>query len=98
MITERLTQVIVGPHISEKASMMADSANQHVFKVIPGASKMEIQAAVEQLFDVKVASVRTSNVKGKNKMFGRVAGRRKDWKKAYVKLEPGQDIDFGGFE
>ena len=95
---ERLTQVLIAPHVSEKSAVLADSASQHVFKVLPNASKQEIKSAVEQLFQVKVASVRTVNVRGKNKRFGRVMGKRSDWKKAYVRLEEGHDIDFTGME
>lgn len=95
---ERLTQVLVAPHVSEKTALLADSANQHVFKVLPNATKGEIKNAVEKLFEVKVASVRTENVRGKNKRFGRVMGKRSDWKKAYVRLETGHDIDFTGME
>ena len=95
---ERLTQVLVAPHVSEKAATLADSTNQHVFKVLPNASKQEIKNAVEQLFQVKVASVRTANVQGKNKRFGRIMGKRSDWKKAYVRLETGHDIDLTGME
>lgn len=95
---ERLTQVLVAPHVSEKSAILADSASQHVFKVLPNASKQEIKSAVEQLFQVKVASVRTVNVQGKKKRFGRVMGQRSDWKKAYVRLEDGHDIDLTGME
>lgn len=98
MIKERLTQVICAPHVSEKAALSADSMRQHVFKVLPSATKQEIKEAVEQLFNVKVENVRTMNVKGKVKRFGGRLGRRNHWKKAYVKLETGHDIDFGGVE
>ncbi|MDW3094115.1 MAG: 50S ribosomal protein L23 [Gammaproteobacteria bacterium] len=98
MSMERLTQVLVAPHVSEKSALLADTANQHVFKVLPSASKQEIKSAVEQLFQVKVASVRVANVQGKNKRFGRVMGKRSDWKKAYVRLETGHDIDLTGME
>ena len=95
---ERLTQVLVAPHVSEKAAGLADSSSQHVFKVLPNDSKQEIKSAVEQLFQVKVAAVRTVNVQGKNKRFGRIMGKRSDWKKAYVRLETGHDIDLTGME
>ena len=98
MSMERLTQVLVSPHVSEKSAGLADSQNQHVFKVLPNASKQEIKLAVEQLFKVKVAAVRTVNVKGKVKRFGRTMGKRSDWKKAYVRLEAGHDIDLSGME
>lgn len=98
MSMERLTQVLLTPHISEKTAGLADGQNQHVFKVLPDASKQEIKSAVEQLFNVKVAAVRTVNVKGKVKRFGRMMGKRSDWKKAYVSLETGHDIDLSGME
>ncbi len=98
MSTERLTQVLLAPHVSEKTAGLADSQNQHVFKVLPNASKQEIKSAVELLFNVKVAAVRTSNVKGKVKRFGRTMGKRGDWKKAYVRLEAGHDIDMSGMD
>lgn len=98
MNTERLTQVLVAPHVSEKSAGLADSQNQHVFKVLPNATKQEIKDAVEQLFNVKVSTVRTVNMKGKVKRFGRAMGKRSDWKKAYVRLEPGHDIEFSGME
>ena len=98
MSMERLTQVLIAPHVSEKSAGLADDSNQHVFKVLPNASKQEIKSAVEQLFQVKVASVRTVNVQGKTKRFGRSLGKRSDWKKAYVKLEAGHDIELTGME
>jgi large subunit ribosomal protein L23 len=87
-------KVLLAPHISEKSSMVAEQGNQVVFRVAKDASKPEIKAAVEQLFEVKVDSVRVLNNKGKTKRFGQRMGRRSDWKKAYVKLEAGQDINF----
>ncbi|MBZ2190450.1 MAG: 50S ribosomal protein L23 [Alcanivorax sp.] len=94
MNQERIFQVLLSPHVSEKASVVADKNEQYVFKVARDASKREIKIAVEQLFDVKVEAVQTLNVKGKKKVFGRVQGKRSDWKKAYVSLQAGQDIDF----
>jgi large subunit ribosomal protein L23 len=91
---ERVFKVLIAPHISEKATMVADQGNQFVFKVAKDATKPEIRKAVEQLWGVKVKSVSTSVVKGKSKRFGRTMGKRSDWKKAYVSLEPGHDIDF----
>jgi len=93
MNEERIFQVLLSPHISEKAAVLGDSANQAVFKVATNAKKAEIKAAVEQLFSVKVADVRTVNVNGKSKRMGARMGRRKDWKKAYVSLEQGHEID-----
>ena len=94
MSQERLMKVLVEPLVSEKSARLADSARQFVFKVVPDASKPEVRQAVELMFDVKVASVQLANVKGKVKRSGRVTGRRDNWKKAYVTLKPGQDIDF----
>ena len=93
MNDERVFQVLKSPLISEKAAILGDASNQHVFRVATDAKKAEIKAAVEQLFDVKVANVRTINVKGKSKRMGMRKGRRKDWKKAYVSLEQGHEID-----
>ncbi len=92
--TDRLHQVIIGPVISEKSTRVAEKANTAVFKVLSDAEKPEIKLAVERLFNVKVEGVRTLNVKGKNKRFGRFEGKRSDWKKAYVTLAEGQEIDF----
>lgn len=93
MNQERIFQIIRAPHISEKAALMGEGSNQHVFKVFTDARKAEIKEAVEQLFNVKVAKVRTVKVKGKTKRQGARFGKRSDWKKAYVSLEPGQEID-----
>lgn len=100
MISEqRLLKVLVAPHISEKATLAAESNNTVVFKVAKDANKLEIKKAVEKLFEVEVSAVRTLNVKGKTKRHGARFGRRSDWKKAYVTLKEGQDIDFlGGAE
>jgi large subunit ribosomal protein L23 len=96
MNTERLTKVILGPVVAEKASRVAENNNQVVLKVLPNANKTEIKAAVEMLFDVKVAGVTTTNVKGKVKRTGRTFGKRNDWKKAYVTLADGADLNFLG--
>jgi large subunit ribosomal protein L23 len=97
MITEeRILKVLRAPHISEKATMAAESGNTIVFKVAKDATKKEIKAAVEKLFEVEVKSVNTLVVKGKTKRQGMRQGRRIDWKKAYVILKEGQDIDFAG--
>ncbi len=93
MNEERMYQILEMPHISEKSALLGDSANQAVFKVSPDASKSEIKEAVEKLFDVKVADVRTANMKGKSKRMGIRQGKRSDWKKAYVSLEQGHEID-----
>lgn len=94
MNKERIFQVLMGPHISEKATVVAEAGNHFVFRVANDASKLEIRKAVETLFKVKVKNVRTLNVKGKTRNFGRTVGKRNDWKKAYVALEAGHDIDF----
>lgn len=91
---DRLHRVIIGPVISEKGTRVAEKSNTAVFKVISNAEKPEIKLAVERLFNVKVEDVRTLNVKGKTKRFGRFEGKRSDWKKAYVTLAEGQEIDF----
>ena len=93
---ERLMQVLLAPHVTEKGNMVLQNANQIVFKVLPSATKSEIKQAVETLFKVKVMGVTTVNVKGKNKRFGGRLGRRSDWKKAYVTLAEGQELDFLG--
>ncbi len=93
MNDQRVFQVIRAPHISEKAAIIGDASNQHVFKVATDAKKEEIKAAIEQLFKVKVSKVRTATVKGKSKRQGVRLGMRSDWKKAYVSLEQGHEID-----
>lgn len=93
---ERLLKVLLAPVISEKSTRIADKHNQVAFRVLPDATKQEIGAAVASLFKVEVAGVQVLNVKGKVKRAGRRMGRRDNWKKAYVTLKPGQDIDFAG--
>jgi len=93
MNQERIFQILKSPHISEKSAVLGDGANQAVFRVSTDAKKPEIKAAIEQLFDVKVAAVRTANMKGKTKRQGARRGKRSDWKKAYVSLEQGHEID-----
>jgi len=95
---ERLLQVILAPQITEKATHVADKHQQIAFKVRTDATKPEIKAAVELVFKVEVDGVTVANVKGKTKRAGRVMGRRKDWKKAYVSLKPGQEINFAAGE
>ncbi|MBG23071.1 MAG: 50S ribosomal protein L23 [Idiomarinaceae bacterium] len=96
MREERLLKVIIAPHVSEKSTVAAETANTVVFKVATDANKAEIKAAVEKLFEVEVEGVRTVNVKGKTKRTGMRFGKRSDWKKAYVTLKEGADIDFVG--
>lgn len=93
MNQERLMKVILAPIVSEKSNMLAEKRNQMVFKVLKDATKTEIKAAVELLFNVQVASVTTTTTKGKTKRFGRTVGRRSDVKKAYVSLVAGQELD-----
>lgn len=90
---DRLLQVLLAPVISEKSTMVAEKNEQVVFRVASDATKPEIKAAVELLFKVQVESVQVTNVKPKQKRFGRSTGWRKGWKKAYVALKPGQEID-----
>ena len=90
--------VLLGPHISEKGTLLAEKSNQIVFKVRRDANKAEIRKAVELMFDVKVEGVQVVNNRGKSKRFGRMTGTRASWKKAYVRLAEGQDIDFLGAE
>lgn len=95
---ERLMSVLLGPHVSEKTTNVADEHNQFVFKVRRDSNKAEISRAVELLFEVTVTKVRVVNCRGKIKRFGRDYGQRQNWKKAYVTLAPGQSIDFIGAE
>lgn len=95
---ERLLNVLVAPQISEKATYVADKHEQVIFRVASDATKPEIKAAVELMFKVSVKSVQVSCVKGKQKRFGRHMGRRNNWKKAYVCLAPGQEINFAAGE
>ncbi|MDP2806361.1 MAG: 50S ribosomal protein L23 [Gallionellaceae bacterium] len=95
---ERLLNVLMAPQISEKATFVAEKNEQVIFKVASDATKPEVKAAVEMLFKVTVESVQISNVKGKQKRFGKFTGRRSDWKKAYVCLAPGQEINFAASE
>ncbi len=98
MNQERVFQVLLGPHVSEKAAVVADMNNQYVFRVAVDATKLEVKKAVEQLFKVDVADVQTLKVKGKVKRNRFGYSKKPSWKKAYVKLEQGQDIDFAAAE
>jgi large subunit ribosomal protein L23 len=95
---ERLMNVVLAPVVSEKSTRVADKNRQYVFRVADNATKPEVKAAVELLFKTKVQSVTVSNVKGKEKRFGRFTGRRRNWKKAYVLLAAGQEINFAATE
>ena len=92
---EKLYKIILAPHVSEKSTMAAEQGNQIVFRVREDATKPEIKGAVEKLFEVEVDSVKVINVRGKMK-YGKHPGKRVNWKKAYVRLKPGHDIDFMG--
>lgn len=93
---ERLYQIILAPVVSEKSTRLADMNRQVAFEVRTDASKQEVKAAVEKAFEVEVESVQIVNVRGKIKRFGRTPGQRRNWKKAYVRLKEGFDIDFAG--
>ncbi len=93
MKQERLYKVLLGPVVSEKTAIAGETSNQVVFKVASDATKIEIKAAIEQLLEAKVVAVRTAVVKGKTKRTKHGMGKRSDWKKAYVRLEEGQDLD-----
>ena len=96
MNQERMYQVLLVPHVSEKSTLLADTNNQHVFKVAIDATRSEVKQAVESMFNVKVDIVRILNIKGKTKRFGGRIGKRSDLRKAYVTLMPDNDIDFAG--
>ncbi|CAG0950355.1 50S ribosomal protein L23 [Burkholderiales bacterium] len=91
---ERLMTLLLAPIVSEKATFVADRHEQVIFRVAQDATKPEVKAAVELMFKVQVDSVQIANVHGKEKRFGRFVGRRRNWKKAYVCLKPGQEINF----
>jgi large subunit ribosomal protein L23 len=94
MNQERLMQVLLAPQVSEKATYIGDKNRQTIFRVASSATKPEVKAAVELLFKVTVESVQITNVKEKKKRVGRHTGTRKGWKKAFVRLAPGQEINF----
>jgi large subunit ribosomal protein L23 len=98
MNQERVFQVLLGPHVSEKAAVVADLNNQYVFRVAIDATKREVRKAVEQLFKVHVDDVQTLKVKGKVKRNRYGFSTKPTWKKAYVRLEQGQEIDFASAE
>ncbi len=93
MNQDHLYKVLLAPRMTEKSVMLSESSNQYVFKVAKTATKNDIKEAVQVLFEVQVDQVRTVNVMGKQKNFGRRAGKRSDWKKAYVRLAEGQSLD-----
>ena len=92
----RRFKIIERPHLSEKSTMLADKHRQFVFKVLKNANKSEIKQAVESLFNVKVNAIQLLNVKPKDRRFKQIEGQLKGWKKAYVSLKAGYDIDFTG--
>ena len=98
MSDNRLMQVLLAPRVTEKSTRVGEQSNQYVFRVVTDAEKSEVRDAVELLFGVSVESVRIVNVKGKNKAFRNRQGKRSDWKKAYVRVQEGQVIDFLGGE
>ena len=95
---DRLMNVVLAPVVSEKSTLVADKNRQYVFRVADNATKPQVKAAIELLFKPKVQSVTVLNVKGKEKRFGRFMGRRRNWKKAYVRLAAGQEINFAATE
>jgi large subunit ribosomal protein L23 len=95
---DQLMNVVLAPVVSEKSTFVADKNRQYVFRVDDRATKPEIKAAVELMFKTKVDSVTVSNVKGKERRFGRAIGRKRSWKKAYVRLAEGQEINFAATE
>ncbi len=98
MKKNRLYRILLSPRVTEKTSLVGEKSNQYVFEVAPDANKAEIRAAVEELFEVNVESVRVVNMKGKQKTFKLRPGRRNNWKKAYVRVQEGQALDFLGGE
>ena len=95
---ERLMTVLLGPHLSEKSTRVGENNNQVVFRVRRDSTKQDVRKAVELMFEVEVENVQIVNCRGKVKRFGQTLGRRQDWKKAYVTLAAGHDIDFLGAE
>jgi len=96
MNEERLLSVLKAPRLSEKLMHIDGDSRQYIFKVSSDTNKLEIKQAVEHLFKVNVKSVQVLNVKAKTKRFRQVLGKRKGWKKAYVVLESGQELNIGG--
>ena len=96
MNAERMHQILLRPVLSEKSTNAAEANRQVVFEVLENATKAEVREAVEKLFDVSVTAVQVLNVRGKIKRFGKTPGKRNNWKKAYVRLAVGDDIDFLG--
>ena len=95
---DQLMNVVLAPVVSEKSTFVADKNRQYVFRVADGATKPQIKAAIELMFKTKVDGVTVLNVRGKERRFGKVIGRRRNWKKAYVRLAEGQEINFAAAE
>ncbi len=95
---DQLMNVVLAPVVSEKSTFVADKNRQYVFRVADHATKPEIKAAIELMFKTKVENVTVLNVHGKDRRFGRMTGRRRNWKKAYVRLAEGQEINFAATE
>ena len=95
---DQLMSVVLAPVVSEKSTFVADKNRQYVFRVADHATKPEIKAAIELMFKTKVENVTVLNVRGKERRFGRLAGRKRSWKKAYVRLAEGQEINFAATE
>ena len=95
---DQLMNVVLAPVVSEKSTFVADKNRQYVFRVADHATKPEIKAAIELMFKTKVENVTVLNVHGKDRRFGRTVGRRRNWKKAYVRLAAGQEINFAATE
>lgn len=98
MNEKRLYSIILGPHTTEKSVRLTGKNNQIAFRVLRDATKSELKTAIEKLFSVIVVSVRTVNVKGKEKKFKQMSGQRSDWKKAYIRLAEGHDINLANFQ
>jgi len=95
---DQLMTVVLAPVVSEKSTFVADKNRQYVFRVVDSATKPEIKAAIELMFKTKVDKVTVLNVHGKQRRFGKSIGRKRNWKKAYVRLAAGQEINFAATE
>jgi large subunit ribosomal protein L23 len=95
---DQLMNIVLAPVVSEKSTFVADRNRQYVFRVADDATKPQIKAAIELMFKTKVDGVRVMNVHGKERRFGKMTGRRRSWKKAYVRLAEGQEINFAATE
>ena len=91
---DQIRTILIEPHVSEKTTLLNQNSGQIAFKVRSDSNKQQIKRAVEEMFNVKVSSVKTVSVKGKKKRMGMRSGKTNDWKKAYIKLEEGQNLDF----